>query len=105
MKSPLSDTAALNTITALLSRTQRDANTIDTVANIIRATGRSIGEFSPTKTYRVSWEIDIDAHSPKKAANIAFEEYYGDSTAAETWFRVFEPNGLYHDFEMRQRKE
>ena len=35
MKSPLSDTAALNTITTLLSRTQRDANTIDTVENVI----------------------------------------------------------------------
>jgi hypothetical protein len=44
------------------------------------------------RTYRVTWEIDIDATSPKAAAKKA-REYQIDPDSTATVFDVFNENG------------
>lgn len=54
---------------------------------------------SRTKSYRVTWEIDIEATSPKAAAKKALQ-YQRDPDSSATYFDVRDPKGKFSKFDL-----
>lgn len=56
------------------------------------------------RTYRVTWEIELDAETPEDAAREALEiQRNPDSTA--TVFKVYDEKGIDHAFDLTELDE
>lgn len=54
--------------------------------------------------YRVRWEIDIEAESPREAAERALE-IQRDAEGVATCFTVFDPHGVHADIDLEESKD